>query len=34
MFALDDAATRTTLVIAPTAPRTTLSANYSLTVGP
>jgi hypothetical protein len=34
MFALDDAATRTTLVIAPTAPRTTLQANYSLVVSP
>jgi len=32
-FALDDTATRTALVIAPTAPRTTLSANYSLSVG-
>ena len=33
-FALDDTATRTALVIAPTAPRTVLSANYSLLVSP
>jgi immune inhibitor A len=33
-FALDAAATRATLVIAPTAPRTVLPADYTLTVGP
>ena len=31
-FSLDETATRRTLVIAPTAPRTLLPANYSLTV--
>ncbi len=31
-FAVDPVASRTTLVIAPTAPRTLLPANYSLTV--
>jgi immune inhibitor A len=33
-FALDATATRSTLVIAPTAPRTLLPANYSLAVSP
>ncbi|MCA1648139.1 MAG: immune inhibitor A, partial [Chloroflexi bacterium] len=33
-FALDETATRSTLVIAPTAPRTLLPANYSLSVSP
>jgi hypothetical protein len=33
-IALDETASRSTLVIAPTAPRTTLSANYSLLVSP
>jgi hypothetical protein len=33
-IALDETASRSTLVIAPTAPRTTLSANYSLRVSP
>ncbi len=33
-FALDETATRSTLVIAPTAPRTLLPANYSLVVSP
>jgi immune inhibitor A len=31
-FALDDTAMRTTLVVAPTAPRTLLPANYSVTI--
>jgi hypothetical protein len=33
-FALDESATRTTVVIAPTAPRTLLPANYSLVISP
>jgi hypothetical protein len=33
-FPLDETATRTTLVIAPTAPRTLVPANYSLTLNP
>ncbi len=33
-FPLDESATRSTLVVAPTAPRTTVSANYSLVVSP
>jgi hypothetical protein len=33
-FPLDETATRTTLVIAPTAPRTLVPANYSLTLTP
>jgi immune inhibitor A len=33
-FPLDDTASRSTLVVAPSAPRTTLPANYSLSVGP
>src|SRR5207302_1455889 len=33
-FALDETATRTTLVVAPSAPRTLLPANYSLTISP
>ena len=33
-FALDPTASRSALVIAPTAPQTLLPANYSLAVGP
>jgi immune inhibitor A len=33
-FALDERATRATLVIAPTAPRTLVPANYSVTIAP
>jgi hypothetical protein len=33
-FALDPTATRSTLVIAPTAPQTLLPGNYSLAVSP
>jgi immune inhibitor A len=33
-FALDPTASRSTLVIAPTAPRTLLSGNYSVAIGP
>jgi hypothetical protein len=33
-FPLDETATRTTLVIAPTAPRTLVPANYTLTLNP
>jgi immune inhibitor A len=33
-FALDPAASRSTLVVAPTAPRTLLLGNYSIAIGP
>jgi hypothetical protein len=33
-FALDETATRSTLVLAPTAPQTLLPANYSILVSP